>query len=352
MKRLSSILCAFVAFCALIVTVSCERRPLMDISNTHYVRVYIDENLKNVTMGFYNPEHKKPDYQSPAIIRVALTDQQTGNVVSERYLRNKVTDERGTYYDGYIIADPGCYNLMAYNFDTESTVIRGMSNHYDISAYTNEIASHLYSKIPSRIKSSATSNESIVYEPDHFFAVDCGDVIVPYVKEIDTLRTKGGDHFFASSLVKSYYLQIRVKGVKYVSSSVSLLDGMSGSADIHGLSMNQDHKVTVYFEMLKSADVEDDESVIYATFNTFGKLPKEKSSLEITFDFLTTYGKHHTEKLDITDEFLKPDAVEHQWILLDHTIVIPEPPKEEPGSGGGFVPEVGPWEDINTDILI
>ena len=177
MRRLTIILTG-----VLMLLSSCERRPLFDLFNTHYVRVYIDEHLLNVTTGFYNPDHQKPAYSSPSIIRVALTDPDTGVVKAERYLRNMDRDERGTYYDGYIIADPGRYHMIAYNFDTEATIISGANSHLSMEAYTNEIASHLYSKIPSRVK-APVPNERIVYEPDHLFVVDCGDVIVNYVEQ-------------------------------------------------------------------------------------------------------------------------------------------------------------------------
>lgn len=348
MRRLTIILTG-----VLMLLSSCERRPLFDLFNTHYVRVYIDEHLLNVTTGFYNPDHQKPAYSSPSIIRVALTDPDTGVVKAERYLRNMDRDERGTYYDGYIIADPGRYHMIAYNFDTEATIISGANSHLSMEAYTNEIASHLYSKIPSRVK-APVPNERIVYEPDHLFVVDCGDVIVNYVEQLDTLKTPQGDYFTGESIVKSYYLQINVKGMQYVSSSVALLDGMAGSTRLHGRMPDTEDPVTVYFEMLKSdiPENEEGETVIYTTFNTFGKLPDVISNLEITFDFLTTYGRHYSEKLDITEKFKEPDAIDHQWIIIDHAISIPDPPAPEPGSGGGFVPEVGPWEDIETDIVI
>lgn len=148
MKRLKGIYSAVLVICAILLAASCEKRPLLDLSNTHYVRVYVDENLLNVTKGFYDESYEKPAYKSPGIIRVTLTDPETGNVRAERYLRNQGTDANGHYYDGYIIADPGEYKLMAYNFDTEATIIGSSNNHYDINAYTNKIASHLYTKIP------------------------------------------------------------------------------------------------------------------------------------------------------------------------------------------------------------
>ena len=338
--------------CFLIMVVACERRPLVEIFNTHYVRVYLDENLLNVTEGFYNPEHDRPEYESPAVIRVALTDRETGNVVADRYLRNQGEDENGHYYDGYIVANPGVYNLMAYNFDTEAAIMTEASNHYQIKSSTIEIASHLYSRIPSRVKGPQL-NESIVYEPDIVFAVDCGDVVVPYVEELDTLKTPSGDYFCGKSLVKSYYLQIRVKGMQYVNSSVALLNGMAGSVKIHQYAIDNEDEVTLYFETKKShLTTEDDETILYATFNTFGKIPGKDTELELTFDFLTTYGTHYSEKMSITEKFEEEDAVKRQWIIIDKTITIPEPPEGGTGGGGGFKPNVGPWEDIQTDINI
>ena len=50
----------------------CHRRPLVELSNTHYIRVYIDEQIKNVTTGFYDETLDKPDYESPEMLRVVL----------------------------------------------------------------------------------------------------------------------------------------------------------------------------------------------------------------------------------------------------------------------------------------
>lgn len=354
MKKLICIL----ALCLMVM--ACERRELVEFSNTHYVRVYVDEDIKNVTTGFYDDDYVKPAYKSPDVLRVMLADPETGNVRAERFLRNKSKDERGTYYDGYIIADPGEYALLAYNFDTETTVIRNANNHYDMLASTSEIASHLKTKIPSRAtKSPDEDPEEITYDPDHLLAANCGSVYIPYSDVIDTLRTPEGEYFHARSIVKSYYLQVRVKGIQYASSSVGLLTGMSGSSWVHSGYINPDHPVTVYFEMLPGENSatglrrsNEDEAIIYTTFGTFGKLPETENELEITFDFLTVYGKAHSETINITDVFADPEAIEHQWLLIDHLIEIPEPPPMEGAEGSGFKPSVGPWGDVESDIII
>lgn len=363
MRRVLHILAVLVA---LALSVSCERRPLMELSNTHYVRVYVDEDIKNVTTGFYNDAHNRPDYKSPDVLRVSLSDPETGTVKAERFLRDKGEDEKGTYYEGYVIAEPGEYRLFAYNFDTESVVISDASNHSQAKAYTNEIASHLMTRIPSRASKSDQQSagikapESIVYDPDHLFLANCGDLLVPYVEDVDTLKTRDGEHFSANTVVTSYYLQVKVKGMQYVSSSVALLTGMSGSVWLSDGSMDKEHEVTVYFEMAAggensasgiSSKTSSDEVLIYTTFNTFGKLPDAANNLEITFDFLTVYGKPYSATFDITDEFQTPEAIEHHWLLLDQTIEIPEPP-EGSDSGGGFTPSVDDWSDVETDIVM
>ena len=354
------------ALTAVLVLASCERRPLEEMSNTHYVRVYVDEHLLNVTEGFYNESNIRPNYHTPQIVRIVLTDPQTGLTRADRYLRNQGDDERGHFYDGYIIADPGEYDLLAYNFDTEATLLENPNNFNAARAYTNEIASHLKTRLASRAGSAVEDplNAKIVYDPDHLFVASAKGVNIPYSNRIDTLRTPEGGYFKAESVVKSYYLQVRVKGMRYVSSAVSLLDGMAGSALITSRKMCEDDPVTVYFEMSPgaessaagvravksgSSDPASDEVLLYTTFGTFGNIPSAPNRLEITFDFTTVYGKPYYETFDITDLFLTEDAIVRQWLLIDKTIVIPDPPK---GSSGGFRPGVDEWGDVNTDIII
>lgn len=361
MKRLKGIYSAVLVICAILLAASCEKRPLLDLSNTHYVRVYVDENLLNVTKGFYDESYEKPAYKSPGILRVTLTDPESGIVKAERYLRDQGYDEKGRYYEGYIIADPGEYQLMAYNFDTESTIIGSSNNRYEINAYTNPIASHLYTKIPSRVKSQTDESKGeklskIVYDPDHLFVADCGSIRVPYVEHVDTLKTpEGRHHFEAESIVKSYFMRVKVKGAQYISSAVSLLEGMVGSTMLSNKMPKEEDPVTLYLEMLAAKDKErlsNDEVYIYTTFGMFGRHEGEDNTLEVTFDFITTYGVPYNITFDIASDFNKPEAINHQWLLLDYEIEIPPPPPGTGNGDGGFKPSVDEWDDVQTDIII
>ena len=346
-------------------TTSCERRPLLEISNTRYVRVYIDEEIKNVTYGFYNPSYLRPAYKTPDVMRVTLADPITGKVKAERFLRDKGKDERGTYYEGYIVVEPGEYTLMAYNFDTEAVHVDQEYNIEDTKVYTNEIASYLRAKISSRGESSSFDNERIVYEPDNLFRTVSTGISIPYSETVDTIYPVDSECFLAQNVVKSYYMQVRVKGIQYAASTVGLLTGLSGSCRLIDGNMDTKDSITVYFELSPNAaqgvGFEDyavdgggapSDSVVtlYTTFNTFGKIPDAKNQLQITFDFITVYGKSYSETFDISKAFATPEGINNNWLLIDHMIEIPAPP---PVTGnGGFNPDIDDWDDINTDIKI
>ena len=338
---------AVILISVMVLSGRCTRRPLVDAGNTHYVRVYLDEEIKNVTTGFYNQALTKPDYQTPEILHVILYDQTNNRIAAERYLRDRKSDARGVYFDGYLVAEPGDYRLLTYNFGTESTIIDQHHLYHGAVASTNEIPTTLRSSLSSRADGE---QERIVYGPDHLF-VDRNEMFtLDYGTEIDTLRNAAGDHFTAGSIVLSYYLQIRVNGAQWISSAVGLLTGMSGSATLHDGNLRTEDPVTLYFEMERGG-LDSGEPFIYTTFHTFGKLPDQDNQLSITFDVRTTDGRALTTTLDITDKFSEPEAVEHQWLLLDQVLTIPEPEEPE-GSGEGFGPNVDDWEDIETDIII
>ena len=334
---------------------SCNFRPLSEMNNTHYVRVYIDEHIMNTTEGFYRDDIVRPSYRRPEVMRVVLADDAGGNVVAEKYLRNQGDDEQGHYYDGYIICDPGEWNLMAWNFDTQSTRVDDASDVRSAKAFTNTIASHLYGSLSSRLNAKGEeqyADERIVYEPDHLFVAEYPSVRVSHSGQIDTLRTSDGQYFKASTIVESWYIQVNVEGVSRLSSAVSLLDGLGGSKKLISSELDENDPVTLYFEMAPALRTKTDEDtgVVYATFCSFGKLPGRENNLDITFDLVTSWGKSLSATFDISEEFGSQVAGEHHWIILDKTIIIPEKPDGD--TGGGFSPGVDDWNDVNTDLII
>ena len=119
---------------------SCEQRELVDMGNTHYVRVYIDEHIKNVTEGIYNDKFDNPELVPPIVMKAALYDENSGEKVADRFLQNVGKDTRGYYVDGYLIAPPGRYKFMVYSFETEKTRFSNENNYSTVDAYTYPIS--------------------------------------------------------------------------------------------------------------------------------------------------------------------------------------------------------------------
>lgn len=338
----------------LLLLTACEHRELTDITNEHYVRIYLNEHLRNVTYGFYDETKEKPKYKSPQTVRVTLSDPTTGKVVSQRYLHDSGTDERGYYLHGYIQAAPGEYDLLAYNFDTEATHINHEASYPDMEVYTNVIDESLSSRLESVRTGEVTRYGDIRYEPDHVFVCSERNVRVASVVEgRDTLQTSTGSHPLAESVTKTYYMQVNVKGVEYVRSAVALITGMSGSVRMHDRSLVPEMESSIYFNLQnglnKSRTGEEKMAVAYASFNTFGKLPDVEGYIEITFEFNTIYGTTQTETIRVTDMFETEQVREQQWIIIDKVIEIVPP---EGVSTGGMTPGVNQWEEIKGDITI
>lgn len=353
-----------------ILAVACEFRPLEDPSNVSYIRVYVGEQDLNVTTGYYNPDFIHPDFRRPEVVRVALFDPETGRMVAERYLRTQGEDEKGIYFEGYLVVAPGTYNLVAYNFGTESTIVDEEDNCYDIAATTHEIAPSIVSKLKSAIRNmgagdngNATragtkSDDKIRYDADPLFVAGSEGITIPPHYGIDTLRSKTGNPWFnAETLVKAYFLQIGVTNAQYIASSSCLLSGMAASTHMLEPDFEQSLETTLYFPMTPGSYPDGykpgvkDYHCIYSTFGTFGRLPGAENLLKASFEFTTTYGLQVDTTFNIALEFLKEDAIEHQWLLLDFEIEIPEPP---PGGddSGGLKPNVDDWEHVDSDIGI
>lgn len=347
-SHLGARLSTFVLMLMAILSLSgCVHRDVFEPADMHYVKVYIDETIQNVNTGFYREDAENIPYSFPKLVKVMLCDPSTGDVVASRFLQNQGADPRGNYFDGYIQCRPGKYKMLARSYGSEVTIVENDNNFFNAVAYTNPISFDLASRLPKK----AGTDTVRVNMPDHLFVV-ASDVNIPFSTEADTLRNavSGLSYFVASTIVESYYIQLKVKGIQYLSSVSSLLAGLSGKARLHdGARMPE--PVEIYFDMTE-ADFVADEATIYATFNTFGKANYKSydSGIILQFVVITLDGKARTTSIDIAEEFNKPDAIENKWILLNKLITIPPP---EGGSGeGGFTPGVEQWTDVTTEIVI
>jgi hypothetical protein len=202
---------------------------------------------------------------------------------------------------------------------------------------------------------SARSNkdEEILNEPDHFFVRNSEWVNLELTNKVDTLKNSDGSDLVASSIVKTYYMQVNVKGVEYVKSAVALITGMAGSVRVYDGELNTSNPASIYFPLKNDVSkmrTNDNVAVAYATFNTFGKLQGREGYIYITFEFNTVWGTVQTETIKVTDMFETQQVRENQWIIIDKVIEIKPPEGEE--TTGGMSPGVNNWNEVEGGITL
>lgn len=338
------------AIALLLVLASCEHRPLSDPNNTHYLRVYLDEQIKNVTCDFYDATLERPVYTRPTVLRLAIFDPSSDKIVAERFLQNQGDDARGHYFDGHISLPAGKYNMLVYSFGSAISLVRNEYSFFDMEAYTNPVGGVYLQYLPS--SRNEIDPSKIVNAPEHLFHASAQPLVVKNSMGLDTLYTADGDHFTAHSMVKSYYLQVKVKGFEWIRTAVSMMGGMAGSALMHGRDMIAEaNPVHVFFAMRytkkeRARDSSSTSATLYTTFNTFGKLPDVQSVYTLNVELVRSDGTSQVEQIDITPMFDTPMVRDKQWILIDKEIVVERPE----GASGGMSPGVESWNNVESDL--
>ncbi|WP_292269897.1 DUF5119 domain-containing protein [Butyricimonas sp.] len=334
MKRINTRVTVFLA-AVLLLAGGCHRRPLEDASNSTALRVAVNiKAIMNVTCDIYNEKIPVPAIE-PEMMRVLFYDPVSKAIAAETYISDITYAEDGTRcLEGDISVRPGTYEMLIYNFDTESTMIRNDGRFATIEAYTDRVAASIQSNFGGR----ADEESYMVYEPDHLVVARSERETIPFHEGLHVVKTD------AESIVETYYLQIKVDGLQYVSSARAVLTGMVPSNRFGLNECATSPPATLYFTLRKSDDKGVD--VLATVFNTFGRIDKRTNNLSVTFDIRTTDGRVVKRDFDITPLFSSEDCVKRHWLLLEETIKI-DPPAS---AGGGFDPTVDDWEDEHHDI--
>ncbi len=339
-------------FAILAVLTSCERREL------EYGNAIVDLRLNiNLNIRVNGKFERLPD---PEMMRVMFFDPTTYDFVTETYLPAK---------GGRVSIAPGHYKFIAYNFDTEATLVRNDMNYKTIEAYTNEVSSALKSNMLNALRYGKLAStkadtdleadpddvwtmaikkvqeSAVIYEPDHLF-VSHQDVEVKNISGTQTIEAE------AESVVETWQISVRIKNEQYMASARALLTGQIASNFI-GKEKEEgktDTDVTLMFDMKAGSDSETNDIVV-GTFNTFGKNPSVESRLLLTIIIKTVGGETVSWTRDITDEFMSEENIADQTIdIVDETIII-DPP-DNPTGNGGFQPGVDDWDIENIPIDI
>lgn len=326
---------SFVLTVSMIFAAACHRRPLEDPDDFVRIRIAVNtDSIQNVTSSIYNKSISVPEIR-PEMMRVIFYNEAGNRIAADTYI-SQVAEENGRrilYGDMSIL--PGKYNILAYNFDTESILIKNDDKYSSTEAYTGAVTKNLGKafsmKAPEPVK--------VFEEPEHLVVAKKEQYDIPYHEGVHVIEAE------AKTLVETYYVQIKVVGLQYVSSAQAILSGLVKSKKIAtGERVNE--PITEYFALQKSKDNGDD--VICAVFNTFGRIEDSVNELWVTFSLETGRGKPVQKSFEISNLFNTEDGKLRHWLLLEQTITVEKP--EKPGTGGGFLPEVGDWENEHHEI--
>ena len=333
------------ALCALALA-GCVRRDLMEPDNSAVLRVRINTSaVSNVTTNIYNEKIPRPNINSD-VCHVIFYNSAGDRLLSEGFLSEKGYDSEGNEtFSGNVSLSTGNYRIMAYNFDTPTTQVRDVNAWHTATAYTSEINDALRAQLSGR----AELSDYIYYEPDHLFVARDPERYV---------EVHEGEHVIemeATTVIDTYYVQIRVKNIDVASSATAVLTGLSSSNNIGDNIRNEQESSAIFFELMKSTDdniTEENKDVLCAVFNTFGKIADAPSNMYITFNVVTREGEILEKEIDMTPIFQTEDARERHWLLIDEVWELPTPTTPPSTGGGGFNPEVDDWEDDDVVIPI
>ena len=298
--------------------VSCHRRPLTTADYTVILNIDFEREIVNYEMP-----------KDPSLMRCIFYDSKSGAFVTQAFLPPT---------GGQVSLIPAReYDVLVYNFDTESTWLEDENWYHKIYASTSLIPDSFRTKLRSR--ASKGEKEKIVYDPDHLFVGRLNDVFIP---------SRGVDappvilDVVCETVVESWILEAKtVTGVENIGSIAAVITSLAAKNTI-GPNERSAEYVTVYFDN----QVIDENGLLTARFNTFGWTPKINEAQVLSLVFTDIAGNGHVFNVDVSSQF--PDNKE-QIIRIETEIDIPEP--MTPGDGG-FVPKVEEWDEINTDIII
>lgn len=350
----------------LLATVSCHRRPLEDPSEA--VSINIDVNVRAVTNVNTNVRSSVKIYGTstslfdeklaqlqPELMRVLVYDPTTDKLIAQSFITRMETKADGeAVFSGNLGISHGNYNILVYNFDTPTTQVAAENTEEGIIAYTDEISSAIRSRLLGTKGDETFNGISIRYEPEHLMVGNERDVrISPH----DTLVVI---HTEATTIVDTYYLQVRVKGLQFASTATAVISGLSPSNHIGRNQRTQDSSAAVAFEMKKGQDVSldgDNQDVLCAVFNTFGKIDSISSELFVTFNVFDTAGNLLQYQANLDQVFESELAKKNKWLIIDDSVLvidIPDPGsgQQESAGGGGFQPQVDDWTEETGEISL
>ena len=318
----------------------CEFRPLEEPNRGVQINVRVDVNtVVNVTTHIYNEKIPVPDIH-PDAMHVAFYEENGDRLVSESFITRKdILDDGTCIMTGYADVLPGTYKMLVYTYGTSYTYVYNSSSWSGINARALQANDFIRNRYQTSVATKGTVPPIITYTPDHVVVASNEKEEIPYNSDSHTI------HAVASTVIETYYMQVKVDGLQYVSTARAFLSGMASGNMLSERKPVDDMNTVLFFDMKKSDDK--GEPVICSVFNTFGRVEGPDSNVSVTFDIVTVDGEAQSYTVDITDLFETEECKKYHWLLLEDKIKI-----EKTNGNGGFDLGVNQWEEEEHKIYM
>ena len=325
----------------LVLAAGCKRIPLYERSTKINLVVDLKRGLDHDIVLEYETELPK-EYQDkidgvvPTYYETLVYDPLTNALKSSH-----IVGEKG----GSLSLFPGEYNLVLYNFGTESTQVKDLHHRLEANAFTTDITDLKSAAIRSKTMNEATKgskayeNDPIIYEPDHLYVANKENVVIEAFQGREQEITI---HTTASSILQVYSIEVlNVSGTENISKVEAFVTGQVLEHNF-GVPQCGDSPATICIDLT----VDEKNNRLYVILCTFGKLKGAENMLFLDVADMGTAGGKYRYIFDVTDQFDDPNNVNHRIVVDGSVIDIPKP---ELG-GGGLKPSVDEWEKEEIDV--
>lgn len=296
-----------VSLCTL-ASVSCRREPLHEMAD--HIELRFDISLSEQDSAMW----VKPT--APHLMKVIFYDTETRDRVAEMYCG----PSGGSVYG---LLPEHSYDMIAYNYDVENTLLEHEENFNLMLAYTKSLP-------------STGDNTNIISEPEHLLVGRKTGIVIPFLAVEDTTYVI---ETHVSTILDSYSIRIdSIKGLENASSVDLYLTGHSRSNTV-GPDLRSDVSSTLHIGTCRPDPTY---TYLYAEFCTFGKIAGETGLARLSVVVTGAGGTTYYFEQDITEQYLRPD----------HRLLLNIRGEIKPREQGGFMPRVDDWNPKIEDITL
>ena len=247
-------------------------------------------------------------------------------------------------YGGQIELLPSTWNAVAYNYDTETILYRGMESIETLEAYTRESSIEEGTQIQTRAempRPAEAQDQPVILEPDMLYGA-VGQAFTLDFDAPERIVTLQSQERVCDVVITIH----NVPNLNYTSQFGGALTGLSPSVFMHSARLGEG----LVTEAFTAQEI--DETTLQMEFRIFGHCPHHDEGI-VNTHLLTIYailadGSKWYYTVDITDEMHQdsPDSDEYHINLDIDGLPIPKPIV----NGSGFQPSIDGWQSIEIDV--